>query len=340
MHFCLALLFAALNWSTQDRAAAIDRVEAALGNYLEIDKVPAIRAAVEKQRALLLAADTQKAFADSVTVVLQQASNDKHFILWYSDRADPNRTNDETPAEKAEEAKFFRYGAQGHQVTARLRANVGYLRLAGFANMPDAKAMLDSTMRILADTDVLIIDMRDNHGGDSDTVDYLLGYFLEKPTVIADITQRVNGKFITSQESSAATVSGPRYLNKPLYVLTGPVTISAGEFFAYSLQSVHRATVIGEKSAGAANGLGSPPVYITDHLRLSVPDTRMVNPVTQSNWEKGVSPDIQSAVDRALLVAYTKALQQVPSAYDPFDELKEALAHPAQALHDSFPSGI
>jgi hypothetical protein len=71
-------------------------------------------------------------------------------------------------------------------------------------------------------------------------------------------------------------------------MLAGPftcwsiATISGGEAFAYDIQSLHRATVIGEVTAGAANGLGAPPYYLSDHLRISVPDTILRNPYTET----------------------------------------------------------
>ncbi len=324
-------------WPMQAREQALARIEAALNNYYYADRVPAIRAYLEKQRANLLAIDNPKTFADTVTADLQHVSTDQHFIAWYSTQADENKTSEPTAEERAQGAQFYRYVGEGHRVTARLQGNVGYLRLEGFAELSGAKAAIDSAMRLLADTDAMIIDLRTNRGGDSDTVDYLLGYFIAKSTVIADITERVNGKMVPSHEYSSAHVGGRHYVDKPLYILVAKQTISGGEAFAYTMQSLHLATVVGGSTAGAANGLGAPPVFINDHIRLSVPDTRFVNPYTHTNWENGVKPDVVLAPTQALLYAYEHALRQIPQSYDPLGELSAALAHPAQALRDSFP---
>jgi hypothetical protein len=324
-------------WPMQAREQSLARVEAALNNYFYADRVAAIRDYLEKQRAKLLAADNPKTFAETLTAQLQEVSGDKHFIAWYSERVDENRTSEPSAAELADSAKFYRYVGEGHRVTARLQGNVGYLGLGGFAELQGAKATIDSAMRILADTDALIIDLRKNQGGDSDTVDYLLGYFFATPTVIADISQRTGGKLVSHHENSAVDVGWRRYLEKHIYILVAKQTISGGEFFAYTMQSLHRATVVGGATAGAANGLGSPPVFISDHIRLSVPDTRIVNPYTHANWENGVQPDVAIASSEALLYAYTHALRQVPQSYDPTGGLGAALANPALALRDSFP---
>jgi retinol-binding protein 3 len=324
-------------WTLNDRKAALLRTDRALDNYIDVDRVPAIRAYLATKKTKLLAIDDQQAFARALTGDLQAASHDKHFIVWYSEEADENQSHNVTPAEEARLTQFFQYVAQGYDMSARLKGNVGYLRLGGFANMPGAKTTIDAAMQILAATDALIIDLRTNGGGDSDTVDYLCGYFLAKRAEIAEITQRVDGRLSVSQEFTSADVGGSRYVDKPVYILVSKSTISGGEMFAYSLQSLHRATVIGSSTAGAANGLGTTPYFLSPHLRLSVPDTRIINPYTHANWEQGVTPDVSVSASDALLVAYTLALAHVPKSYDPLGQLSAALRDPAEALRDSLP---
>ncbi|MBV9027344.1 MAG: S41 family peptidase [Candidatus Eremiobacteraeota bacterium] len=204
--------------------------------------------------------------------------------------------------------------------------------------MPAAKGTIDRAMGLLAGTNSLIVDMRNNQGGDSDTVDYLLGYFFAKSTEIAITTQRVGGRLSVHHEFTAPDVGAERYLDRPVYVLIGKATVSGGEMFAYSMQSLHRATLIGTTTAGASNGLGSEPYFLSAHLRMSVPDTRIVNPYTHANWEGGVVPDVVTASDGALLAAYERALQGAPKSLDPLGELAAALRDPAGALRDSFPA--
>lgn len=328
----------AAQWTVRDREGALARAEQALNNYYYADRVSAMRALLERRSTSLVAMEDPEAFASALTAILQTASHDKHFIVWYSKEADENEGRETTAAEAGRLAQFFRYVAEGYDLSARLKGNVGYLRLSGFANMPAAKATIDCAMRLLAGTNGLIVDMRNNQGGDSDTVDYLLGYFFAKPTEIAITTQRLNGRFSVHREFTAADVVASRYLVQPVYVLIGKSTISGGEMFAYSLQSLHRATLIGSTTAGAANGLGSTPYFLSAHLRMSVPDTRIVNPYTRANWENGVVPDVVAASDGALLLAYERALRGAPKSLDPLGELAAALRDPASALRDSFPA--
>ena len=86
-----------------------------------------------------------------------------------------------------------------------------------------------------------------------------------------------------------------RYLGKPVYVLVGPKTYSAGEEFAYDLQVLKRVTVVGEKTRGGANPGGLKE--LGSDLFVVVPTGRAENPITHSNWGGvGVRPDVQATL--------------------------------------------
>ncbi|MFZ0031402.1 MAG: S41 family peptidase [Candidatus Cybelea sp.] len=268
---------------------------------------------------------------------MQSASRDKHIVVWYSDK--PNTEGISASSDEAAESKFFRHIDYGFNAAVRLTGNIGYLNLGGFANMPEAKATLDSVMALLSPTDALIVDLRGNGGGDSDTVVYLLGYFFSHPTEVTGAVVREKEKLHTDRDFTPATVGAPRYLHRAVFVLIDHQTISAGEMFAYDLKTLHRALVLGEPSAGEAMGLGSPPFPLTEHLSISVPNAETRNPYTGTNWEgAGVIPDVSVSATAALLAAYKRALHASDDRYDPMNELPTALQDPAAALRASFPA--
>lgn len=87
-----------------------------------------------------------------------------------------------------------------------------------------------------------------------------------------------------------------------MIILAGPDTMSAGEDFAYTMQALKRATVIGEPTWGGAHP--ARPYRLGDHFYAVIPDRRTISPVTHSNWEGiGVIPDIKSTPDKALALA-------------------------------------
>jgi retinol-binding protein 3 len=324
-------------WTLPERQQALARAESALNDYFYPDRIAALRAVIEANRRSLLQIADQQIFATVLTNELQTASGDKHIIVWYS--ATPigeKRTAKRT--ESTEARRFFSHVDYGFTAAIRLAGNIGYLNLGGFADMPLAKRTLDAAMTLLSPTDALIIDLRGNGGGDSDTVAYLLGYFFSHPTEVTGAVVREGGKFHTDHTFTPAHVGGPRYVDKPLYVLISQQTISGGEMVAYDLKTLHRAVVLGQASAGAAMGLGSPPYFLTKHLTISVPNAQTRNPYTGTNWQStGVVPDIAVPSQQALLAAYERALKAANDSYDPMNELPAALQDPAAALRASLP---
>jgi C-terminal processing protease CtpA/Prc len=100
-----------------------------------------------------------------------------------------------------------------------------------------------------------------------------------------------------------------------LFVLVSPTTFSAAEGFAYNLQCLKRATIIGEPTRGGAHP--GEFRWLSPHFSLFVPQGRGTNPITQSNWEGvGVQPDVPVAHADALRIAQVLALEQLGTAQD------------------------
>ena len=86
----------------------------------------------------------------------------------------------------------------------------------------------------------------------------------------------------------------------------------SGESLAYDLQCLHRATLIGEKTAGAANI--TRPYKLDDWFVMMVPVARVINPLTKTNWEGvGVRPDVAISASAALDEALRRVAQELRS---------------------------
>ncbi|UDF30369.1 UNVERIFIED_ORG: S41 family peptidase [Roseateles sp. XES5] len=190
----------------------------------------------------------------------------------------------------------------------RLGGDIGYIHLERFVPPDIFNPAADAAMRSLSDTRALIIDMRENGGGHPASVAYLVSFFLD-PGVrvhVNDLIWRNRGTATFRTESFWSSPTPVRYAGKPVYVLVGPQTYSAGEEFAYDLQALRRATVVGAVTRGGANPGGLND--LGSDLFVVVPTGRAENPVTRGNWEGvGVRPDVETGPEDAMETAIAMA---------------------------------
>jgi C-terminal processing protease CtpA/Prc len=192
-------------------------------------------------------------------------------------------------------------------------------------------------MNSLARSSALIFDLRHCTGGYPDMVALILSYlFGEEPVQLNSMYWRDDD---TSQEYwTLPQVPGKRLADEPVYVLIGPETFSGGEEFAYDLQALQRATLVGEKTDGGAHPGASYRLH--SHFEAFIPIGRAINPVTGTNWEgTGVLPDVAVPAEQALDTAYRLALEAViESLGEPSSGALEALLREAQAALETVES--
>jgi len=224
--------------------------------------------------------------------------------------------------------KMGRMDNFGIRRVERLDGNVGYLDVRRVPVPANAGPAITAAMELVAGTYALIIDLRHNGGGAPEGVVYWCSYlFEEHPTHLNDIFHADTGE--TRQFWALPYVPGTRYVDQPVYVLTSSHTFSGGEDFAYTLQALGRAEVVGETTGGGAHPTRGFP--ISQAVHIGIPFARSINPVTGTNWQgTGVVPDVAVPAGQAYDVAYSRALRHVLVTDDvpPFiaDEARQALA--------------
>jgi hypothetical protein len=204
----------------------------------------------------------------------------------------------------------------------RLAGNIGYIEIVALGPPALFNPAIDDSMAALKDTVALVLDARGAQGGVVPSVSYLVSYFLsgDERVHLHSIIARNPGTdtFRTEEFYSVPT---PFSYEKPVYILTSVRTLSAGESFAYHLQALKRATLVGETTAGAANAAGMAP--LGPGLAMMLSSARTENAITRTNWEGvGVKPDVVTASDDALKVALER-LGRTPAA-STVDALSEA----------------
>jgi hypothetical protein len=296
---------------TKTRGAIIDDVLHKLHDYYIFPEVAqqievAIRAKAESGAYDDIT--TTQALCERLTEDLQAASRDKHLRLFYSPTPQPTEPGPPTPEQIEEYRSFAITRNFGFERVERLPGNIGYLDLRGFFPPAFGGEAAVATMNLLAHTSALIVDLRRNDGGEPEMIALLTTYLFDELTHLNSFYWREGDR--TQQFWTLPYVPGRRYVGKPVYVLTSSQTFSGAEEFAYNLQNLKRATIIGEVTGGAAHPVDGYP--ITAHIHLMIPVGRAINPISQTNWEGiGVTPDIQAPEQQALDIAQRLALKGV-----------------------------
>lgn len=288
-------------------APDIDGLVAAVAAAVEQDYVlpEAGREAAEELRRRhrdgeLAHVDSLEAVAASLTVTLQERTNDLHLRLI---------VRDDDPTDLVDDEGYDAHWAERSRVTAggvcrveRLPGNLACLVLEPVISHPEHGGQwLTAAMNLVAGADGLVIDVRGCVGGTPDGISLICSYlFGGAPTHLMDITERAE----TRQFWTLPHVPGSLLADGcPVAVAVSGQTFSGGEQLAFVLQDLGRAVVVGEQTRGGAH----PRIGVAVHprLELALPVARPHSPRTGLNWEgTGVAPDLAcpagEAVDRAL----------------------------------------
>uniref|UniRef100_UPI0037E75EEB retinol-binding protein 3 n=1 Tax=Semicossyphus pulcher TaxID=241346 RepID=UPI0037E75EEB len=189
-----------------------------------------------------------------------------------------------------------------------LEGNIGYLRIDNILGEEVAEKvgplLLDLIWNKIVATSALIFDLRYTGTGDITGIPYIVSYFTEaEPEIHIDsVYDRPSNT--TTKLLSKTTLLGQRYgINKPLIILTSKNTKGIAEDIAYCLQSLKRATIVGEKTAGGSVKISKIKVGDTGFY-VTMPTAKSINPITGSSWEvTGVKPNVEVNAEDALATA-------------------------------------
>lgn len=252
-------------------------------------------------------------FAARINELMKGMVTDAHLRFRFSDRPLPKRERPSEPSadEIRRQEEETRFVNSGFEKVERLRGNVGYIKFNYFDGPENVKRPMAAAMSFLANTDALIIDLRDNGGGSPAGVQLVCSYlFGEKPVHLNSLMFRRGDKVQTDEFWTLKQLDAPRYLDRDVYVLTSKRTGSGAEECSYNLKNLKRATLVGSSTWGGANPGGS--VRLSDHFTCFIPVGKAVNPITKTNWEgTGVLPDVDMDPAKALKHAQLMAIKSM-----------------------------
>ena len=201
---------------------------------------------------------------------------------------------------------------------------IGYIRSGRFDD--DAAPLIDAAMNDLKNTDGLIIDVRENSGGNLSAL-RLASYFIPEPRmVVALLTRtylnregsareqlevgrlpRVSGAYTTEAIINSMKNNGGGaafYSERTPYAYRGKVVVlvssetgSAGEGFAWMMKGLKSVTLVGAPTAGVL--LGGEPFKLPGGWTLTVPTHASWGPDGKRYVDQSVKPDVEVTWTRA-----------------------------------------
>jgi uncharacterized protein (TIGR03435 family) len=236
--------------------------------------------------------DQPAAFAQRLTEDLRVVAKDKHLRVT-------------APGPPVGTPLSARPRAEGGVARADiLDGNVGYIEVVGFPPPSAFTEPVNRAMAALQNTRALIVDVRRNGGGSPVAVSYLVSYFLRRGERVHLNTfiNRIPGTDTFRSQEFWSESTPFSYAGKRVFILTSGRTFSGGEEFAYDMQVMGLAQIVGDTTGGGANP--GRTLRLAGGLAMFVPGGRASNPITGTNWEGvGVVPDVPVPSANALTVA-------------------------------------
>lgn len=165
--------------------------------------------------------------------------------------------------------------------TKILDDNVGYIQVSQFSDDTYALIQQGITKFQQAGVKKIILDLRDNPGGEVTSAQDISSLWLKEGTMI--MYQKG-----TDNSSYRATGNDPLQ-GMATVVLVNPGSASAAEITALALRDNKAATIIGEKSYG--KGVVQQVIPFTDDSELKVTVAKWYSPKGTNINHKGITPD-------------------------------------------------
>lgn len=165
-----------------------------------------------------------------------------------------------------------------------LDGQIGYLKIYSFDTQLEAD--FGPVIQEIKSSGVrkLVIDLRNNPGGDIDTTAAVLDKFLGKGRLFSEQIGR-SSKMIDHQASGNDELAGIK-----IALLVNDLTASAAEVFAAALQENHRAIVVGATTEGKATEQSYFELGDGSAVRLSI--GKWFTPGGEWLNGKGITPDV------------------------------------------------
>ncbi|MCX6205190.1 MAG: S41 family peptidase [Bacteroidetes bacterium] len=270
-------------------------------HYIFPDKAENISTYLHKQLRINaytnLLKDPQK-LEKQIAKDIRSVYSDPHLRVQFDPGFNPQVAYHPTVEELQKVKKYWKDNNYSFKKLEVLPGNIGYLSFNLFVDdIKAAKPTIKAALSFLANTDAIILDLRENMGGDPNMVSQVESYFFTQKTEMNSLINRSNNDtiFMYADPFKSDSLS----LSMPVYILTSQHTFSGAEDFCYGMQVAKRALIVGETTGGGAHP--QMPFSVNQGFVMYIPFARSLNPITHTDWEgTGVNPDVKISASKAL----------------------------------------
>lgn len=303
----------ALPDTEENRRAILERLAVTLEeNYVFPDVARRYAAALRTKAAAGGYAGLGEAFPETVTADLQAIHADRHLRLGRTGAGAAAGTGPRRVMRMPDASEAI--GQSGW-----IADGIAYIDLTLFPGDPATIERIRAFMEAHSQARAIVFDIRGHRGGGLAEMDVIFSYIFPRETVLVGMDTRIAAEraggnpigelaSLRRADAPAGVVRRMHYAlpgaratplrNAQVYLLTSRRSGSAAEHFALALKRTHRATLIGETTAGAGHygrmvDFGGYAAFI--------PVGRTFDPDNDWDWEGvGVPPDVAIPADQAL----------------------------------------
>lgn len=192
----------------------------------------------------------------------------------------------------------------------KLDDGFGYIAITTFGDNEVPK-LFDAALEELKDSPGLIIDARDNGGGDTAIARPIMGRFIKERRPYALMRRRSGqGVDLTDPWTEFVDPQGPFTYEKPVVVLQNHWSASMAEGFPMGMKGIGRAVTVGTETMGLGSGL-----FTLRLDRTGVSINYSAEPVydVKGTPRSKLKPDVPTAPGADILAAGVKELKRLAS---------------------------